>query len=34
MSVIKYLLDAFHVYFIQSIQQSYEEDNSLLTEAR
>lgn len=26
MSLIKYLLSAFHVYLVQSSQQSYEDD--------
>lgn len=31
MSLIRYLVGAFHVYLVQSIQQSYEEDDSLFT---
>lgn len=34
MSLIRYLVGAFHVYLVQSIQQSYEEDDSLFTDRK
>lgn len=33
-NVIKYLVSAFHVYLVQSTQQSNEEDDSLFTDRK
>lgn len=34
MSLIKYSVGAFHVYLVQSTQQSYEEDDSLFMDRK